>query len=188
MAGADHPAGSCAYVHAAVIGPLREDFIHYYVRQGLRELGWTLLAGQYPSGSDDELPCLNIVDPALARDRSPDHRRHSSNKLVPDLLALLDAVLLVIEMKPIYDLQDELKLLDIVGPRRPDFDRALDRLVLARGLLLPRAGSFRLQPCLGFTAGFLFPRRPDFCYLTVDQSGAMTIDGAGPAPTGQVTA
>ena len=37
----------------------------------VRDGGWRLIAGQYPGGSDDELPALNIVDPTVARDNSP---------------------------------------------------------------------------------------------------------------------
>lgn len=149
-------------------------------------LGWQLIAGQYPSGSDDELPCLNVVDPELARDQSPDHRRHSTNKLVPDLVALADHDLLVVEMKPLYDLGDELKLLDLVGQRRPDFDRALDSLSQSRRLRIPRAATCRVIPCLGFTAAAPFRRDDRFCYLTVDASGAVSLDGAGLVPSGEV--
>ncbi len=66
---------------------IRQDLVHYSVREFLRSKGWQLIAGQYPNGSDNELPPLNVLDPNLARDNSPDPRRHSKNKYVPDLVA-----------------------------------------------------------------------------------------------------
>ena len=145
------------------------------------------MAGQYPSGSDDALPCLNVVDPSLARDQSPDHRRHSANKLVPDLVARLATDLLVVEMKPLYDPADEAKLIDLAGPRRLDFDSALDRLIARRRWAAPRTSACRLHLCLGFTAGFAFPRHDGLCYLLVDREGGVVLEGAGHISSGQVS-
>ena len=76
---------------------LREDAIHLTIRKELKKRGWKLIAGEYPNGSDDELHSLKVVDPFFARDESPDHRRHSINKLVPDLVAYKDSSFLIIE-------------------------------------------------------------------------------------------
>jgi len=54
-----------------------EGHIHLAMRQILIAQGWSLIAGELPGGSDHDLYPLNVVDPALARDRSPDPRRHS---------------------------------------------------------------------------------------------------------------
>lgn len=185
MAGARDSRGSGAAIPPPLV-PLREDFIHYHARRAVRTLGWELVAGQYPSGSDDDLPCLNVVDPSLARDQSPDHRRHSANKLVPDLVARRGDELLVVEMKPLYDPADEAKLLYLAGPRRPDFDGALDRLIAHRRWEAPRTSACRLHLCLGFTAGFAHPRNAQLCYLTVDADGGVDLDGAGHIPSEQV--
>src|SRR5687768_6366922 len=100
---------------------LREDIIHFYMRRDLRARGWELLGGQYPNGSDDELPAFSVMDPLLARDRSPDHRRHSLNKVVPDLVARNGGLVLVVEAKPTYDREDELKLIALRDLRGYDF-------------------------------------------------------------------
>ena len=57
------------------------------------------------------------MDPYFARDQSPDHRRHSLNKLVPDLIAYRDNEFLIIEMKPRYSKADEDKLLELLSGR-----------------------------------------------------------------------
>jgi hypothetical protein len=153
---------------------LREDAIHYHARRGLELLDWRLLAGQYPNGSDDELPCLSVVDSRLARDRSPDPRRHSLNKLVPDLLAVRRNLLMVIEMKPGYNPADELKLIELMTTRRNEFDEAFARLSTQQNWGLDPADLVFL-PCLGFSEGTKYPARPDFCYLTIDGSHRMRL-------------
>ena len=156
----------------------REDFIHFHMREGLRELGWLLLAGQYPNGSDDELMALSILDPLLARDRGPDPRRHSQNKLVPDLVALQGSNLLVVEAKPSYDLQDEAKLVTMAASRRGDFDKALQPFLLRFGVAdNPSALSF--LPCLAMSDGASFPRRAGFLYLFVSAAGETRLDLSG---------
>jgi hypothetical protein len=157
---------------------LREDFIHYHMRDGLRRLGWELVAGQYPNGSDDELPVLAVLDPELARDRSPDHRRHSFNKLVPDLVALKDLDLLVVEAKPQYNEEDEAKLLRLRGARRADFDAALGAILHRRGLAVHPA-QFSFVPCQAMSAGARLHAREDFAYLFVDQEGVAVLELPG---------
>src|SRR5690349_13936288 len=110
----------------------REDFIHYSVRKLLKDNNWLLLAGQYPNGSDDEIPSMNIMDPILSRDQSPDHRRHSMNKLVPDLVAYKGNHIFIIEMKPKYSLEDERKLIETISIRRNDFLNSLSYLLKFR--------------------------------------------------------
>jgi hypothetical protein len=154
--------------------PLREDVIHYHVREELTLLGWKLLAGQYPNGSDDDLPCLSIVDPTLARDRSPDSRRHSLHKLVPDLIAVKDGVLLVIEMKPTYDALDEAKLMTLMTERRGEFNDAFDRLS-EKQLWGLTASQLEFAPCLAFTEASGFPSRRDFSYALINESLEMHL-------------
>ena len=131
---------------------LREDVIHFAVRTFLRECGWLLIAGQYPNGSDDELPPLNVVDPEVACDDSPDCRRHSLNKLVPDLVAVRQDELLVIEMKPDYDEGDVSKLEELLGARRADFEACLLDLAGRRRLQLATKVSDLIPlPALAFS-------------------------------------
>jgi hypothetical protein len=161
------------------MGGLREDFIHYHVRLFLKQQDWLLLAGQYPGGSDDELPPLNVVDPEVARDNSPDPRRHSQNKLVPDLVALRELVLLVVEMKPEYDSADEAKLLILRDVRRHDFRVAMGALAGARRMELPDMRKTRFVPCLAFAAGSPYHPRADFGYLLVHADGSVNFDDRG---------
>jgi hypothetical protein len=162
---------------------LREDVIHYHVRRGLKALGWTLLAGQYPNGSDDELPCLAVVDTRVARDQSPDSRRHASNKLVPDLVAVRDTDLLVIEMKPSYNSDDEQKLVKLLSSRRAEFEIAFQKLAATRRWELD-ISKLNVHPCLGFSAGETYECRPDFCYITVDHGHGVVLDGNGLTTSG----
>lgn len=69
-----------------------EGHIHIVMRKFLKSNHWLLIAGDYPGGSDHELFPLNVVDPAVARDHSPDPSRHSLGKIVPDLVALIRAI------------------------------------------------------------------------------------------------
>lgn len=89
---------------------MNESYIHVAMRQYLKREGWTLVAGEYPGGSDDELYVLSIMDPEVARDNSPDPRRHSEGEIIPDLFAYKDGKMLVIEAKPKYSVADREKL------------------------------------------------------------------------------
>jgi hypothetical protein len=127
--------------------------VHVAMRRQLREDGWQLIAGQYPGGSDDELSPLNVVDPAVARDSSPDPRRHSLGKLVPDLVALDDSVLLLVEAKVGYSEEDQAKLLTLLGPRRADLLLALRGFGRAKGIAeLLEPESLEMIPALAQSA------------------------------------
>lgn len=89
---------------------MNESYVHVAMRQFLKREGWTLVAGEYPGGSDDELYVLSIMDPEVARDNSPDPRRHSEGEIIPDLFAYKDGRMLVIEAKPKYSVADREKL------------------------------------------------------------------------------
>lgn len=152
---------------------MREDFIHYHMRTGLKNLDWTLIAGQYPDGSDDELRTMYVVDPAVARDRSPQPRHHSLNKQVPDLVAYRDDMLLVVEAKPNYDLADEKKLLNLMSIRREDFNRAAVPLLIQMGIDR-QAKDLTLVPALAFRADIVYTPHPLFAYIEIDPTGTMT--------------
>jgi len=156
---------------------MREDEIHYAVRQFLRREGWTLVAGQYPNGSDDELPILNVKDPAVARDDSPDPRRHSLDKFVPDLIALKANIALVVELKPAYDAGDEQKLTELLSRRFDRLVRALEELS-ARTPQLQNVSwrSLRYVATLGFCS--LQPGwtpNPGFALLLVENLNSVSL-------------
>ncbi len=163
---------------------IREDIIHFSVRQFLRNHEWQLVAGQYPDGSDDELPPLNVVDPVLARDNSPDHRRHSLNKYVPDLVACKQQIMLIIEMKPKYSASDEQKLERLLHERRKDLFAALEDLVRIRGMVLPvTLNMLAIVPCLGFGLPSRYKPNPDFCYFKVSSLSSVAFEGNSIVPS-----
>lgn len=130
-----------------------EGMVHVAVRRFLREEDWLLLAGQYPGGSDDELPPLNIVDPLVARDQSPDPRRHSLGKLVPDVVALKANTLLIVEAKVGFSEADRLKLVELLENRRQDLLSALRRFAAVRGISeLAEPERLNIVPALAMAA------------------------------------
>jgi hypothetical protein len=127
---------------------ISETLVHIAIRSFLKGDGWELLAGQFPGGSDDECQTLYVVDPAVARDQSPDPRRHSDNKQIPDLVALRGETLLVVEAKPVYSIEDRDKLVELLGVRREHLRASL----VAHFARLSRDLPQRLVPipCLAF--------------------------------------
>jgi hypothetical protein len=129
-----------------------EGFVHLAMRKALRGAGFTLIAGEFPGGSDHELYPLNVVDPTVARDRSPDPRRHSVGELIPDIVALKDRGIVIGEAKVNYNESDKAKLEDLVSTRRADLRTALEKFAHERGFpqLLP-FDTLVLFPTLVFT-------------------------------------
>jgi len=154
----------------------REDVIHLVVRKCLKQKGWTLIAGEYPNGSDDELNSLRIMDSKFAKDDSPDHRRHSINKLIPDLVTYKDSEFLIIEMKPKYDKGDEDKLKELLFDRKTDLKEYLSMFI---GRYFPnkniQVDNCILTPCLGFANGE-YPKTLGFTYILVNSMESITID------------
>lgn len=97
---------------------INESFVHVAMRQFLKKCEWLLIAGEYPNGSDDELNVLSISDPSVARDNSPEPRRHSYGEIIPDLIAYKDGVVLIIEAKPNYSVDDKEKLYNLLYNER----------------------------------------------------------------------
>ena len=130
-----------------------EGRIHLAMRHVLRHRGWLLVAGEFPGGSDHELCPLNVVDPAVAKDESPDPRRHSLGELIPDLVALRGRDLFIGEAKVRYDPRDREKLGLLVSERREHLLRALRTFAVERKVprLLPIETLF-LRPTLVFRA------------------------------------
>jgi hypothetical protein len=138
-----------------------EGHVHIAMRRLLVSRGWSLVAGEYPGGSDHELHVLNVVDPTVARDGSPDPRRHSLGELIPDLVALRGRDLFIGEAKPRYDLGDRHKLELLCSERRAHLLVALQSFSIDRRipLLLP-VESLVLRPTLVFPAGGPAPPPP----------------------------
>ena len=156
---------------------MREDEVHYAARQFLRNQGWTLVAGQYPNGSDDELPILNVKDPRVSCDNSPDPRRHALDKLVPDLVALRSDTVLMVEMKPKYDPGDEMKLNYMLGERFENLVTALEELSSRSGRLNGTDWrNLRYLPALGFCPHrFKWVHKKGFALLLVESLTSVRI-------------
>jgi hypothetical protein len=179
MARADHPERVRPCAVQALVPRFSEAFIHRAVRQYLSEEGWKLIAGQWPGGSDDTLHVLYVVDPTVARDLSPDPRRHSLDKFVPDVVALKHDTLLIVEAKPSYSQSDFDKLQRLIGERHEDLHAALRIFGRERGfpaLLEPQ--TLAVRPALAFSARshHSIPS-PPWVMLLVDSAGGVSPEG-----------
>jgi hypothetical protein len=156
-----------------------EAFVHRAVRRYLSAQHWTLVAGQWPGGSDDALHVLYVVDPAVARDLSPDPRRHSLDKFVPDLVAVKADTLLIVEGKPGYSQSDFDKLERLLGERCNDLYAALRTFGRERGFpLLLEPQKLRARPALAFSAASRHPEAsPPWVMLLVDPEGNVLPKG-----------
>lgn len=157
-----------------------EGNLHVAMRRILNRMGWLLVAGEYPGGSDHQLYSLNVVDPEVARDDSPDPRRHSTGELIPDLVALRHRDLLISEAKLAYSASDLAKLEKLLGPRLADLQLALEKFARERDFpaLLP-IDTLVLHPTLVFLAGETAPAPPEgFSYMRVQSQTEAFFDGA----------
>ncbi|MCC6553434.1 MAG: hypothetical protein IT372_10505 [Polyangiaceae bacterium] len=157
-----------------------EGHVHVAMRKFLSRQGWRLVAGEYPGGSDHQLYPLNVVDPTIACDRSPDPRRHSLGELVPDLVALRDRDLFIGEAKLRYDEGDRVKLALLLGERRSDLLAALRKFARERGVpeLLP-VETLVMRPALIFMSNAdAPPPAPDFTYLRIVSQNDAYFEGA----------
>lgn len=146
-----------------------EGHIHVAMRHVFKRDGWTLVAGEYPGGSDHELYPLNVVCPDLACDDSPDPSRHSLGELIPDLVAVRGRELVLAEAKVGYSSSDRVKLTELLTERRADLLLALRKFAGDRGAkaLLP-VETLELLPVLVFAAGGSAPPPAEgFSYLRV---------------------
>jgi hypothetical protein len=153
--------------------------VHVAMRRSLERAGFTLIAGEYPGGSDHDLYPLNVTDPAVARDNSPDPRRHSAGELIPDIVALRGQALLIGEAKVHYDFPDQEKLGRLVFERRQHLKLALEEFAQRRriGELLP-FDTLSLLPTLIFTTERRAPAPSDgFSHLRLDKDGGWTAEG-----------
>ncbi len=156
-----------------------EGHVHVAMRAFLRRTGWTLVAGEYPGGSDHELYPLCVVDPALARDASPDPRRHSLGELIPDLVAIRDRQLLIAEAKTKYSESDRVKLEYLLTERRADLIAALEKFSVERNVpeLMP-IGTLTFYPTLVFLAAASVPPvPPGISFLLIHSTSSANWEG-----------
>ena len=156
-----------------------EGLIHLSMRAFLTRQGWQLIAGEYPGGSDHQLYPLNVVDPALARDESPDPRRHSLGELIPDLVALRKRDLFIGEAKLGHDDGDRAKLASLLGQRMNHLLAALQTFALERRVpeLLP-VETLDMHPVLIFRSESDAPLPPPgFSYLRIVSRSEAYFEG-----------
>ena len=156
-----------------------EALVHKAMRQALKADGWSLIAGEFPGGSDHELYPLNVVDPSVARDRSPDPRRHSQGEMIPDLVALKGRKLAVIEAKIRYNAADDEKLRVLMTERQADFINALEEFAQRydHNSLFP-INTLEIHQVLAFVAGGRSPTpRDDLSYLLVSTLNTFEFHG-----------
>lgn len=149
---------------------MNETYIHIAIRRSLKKNGWKLIAGEYPGGSDDELYVLSIMDPEVARDNSPDPRRHSEGEIIPDLFAYKDGEIIVVEAKPKFNLGDEEKLGMLFSSKLQLMKSSLEAFCAERGVLTGEdCRNARYSPCLAFENEKLLPTHPKegFAHLYV---------------------
>ena len=156
-----------------------EGRIHLYMRDFLNRQGWQLVAGEYPGGSDHQLYPLNVVDPTVVRDESPDPRRHSAGELIPDLVALRNRNLFIGEAKLEYDDGDRAKLVLLLSERRKHLVAALQTFALERRVpeLLP-VETLDMRPVLVFLSDADAPTPPPgFSYLRIVNRSEAYFEG-----------
>jgi hypothetical protein len=156
-----------------------EGLVHLAMRKAFRNAEFKLIAGEFPGGSDHELYPLNVTDPVLARDQSPDPRRHSTGELIPDIVALKRRWLVLGEAKVHYNDPDRIKLGRLVTERKRDLDVALAKFSAERNYpeLMP-ISTLVLLPVLIFTTVRGAPALPDgFSYMRLASHSEVIYQG-----------
>lgn len=157
-----------------------EGLVHLAMRKAFRNAGFKLIAGEFPGGSDHELYPLNVTDPIVARDRSPDPRRHSTGELIPDIVALKQRWLVLGEAKVHYNDLDRIKLAHLINEREGDLHIALEKFSAERNCpdLMP-VSTLSLLPVLIFTTLKYPPALPKgFSYMRLASNSEVIYEGA----------
>lgn len=86
---------------------LTETAVYLKVKKHLKTTGWSLLAGQPPSGTD-HLPVIEIKDDFTSGNGS-------KGSFKPDLVAWKNDVLVFIELKPMFNAPDQVKVENVLN-------------------------------------------------------------------------
>ena len=86
---------------------LSETTVYLKVKKHLKTSGWSVLAGQPPSGTD-HLPVIEIKDDLKSGNGS-------KGSFKPDLVAWKDDILVFIELKPIFNPIDQAKVENVLN-------------------------------------------------------------------------
>jgi hypothetical protein len=125
---------------------LPEDEVYEGAKATLRALGWTIFAGQPPSGND-AFPVAEIKLPGRTK-------LGSEGAFKPDLLAHNGGVLLIVECKPAFSAKDEAKLLSVlldaerVGMLMAEL---VQRNLFVRRQIIAPPGGFRFAGALAYS-------------------------------------
>jgi hypothetical protein len=112
---------------------INETSIFISVKSHLLELGWHVLGGQPPSGTD-HLPVIEIRDPTHTG-------KGSKGSYKPDLVAWHDSKLFVIELKPYYDQPDRVKVNGVLDS--PERISSLWQSLIQRNISLGEYGTIK---------------------------------------------
>ena len=85
---------------------MREDEVYFYTKEWFKLKGFEVIAGQPPKGSDN-IPVLEIKDIHFSN-------KGSKGSFKPDLITINSKNIVIIECKPRYDNNDEVKLLSVL--------------------------------------------------------------------------
>ena len=85
---------------------ISETTVYLRVKKHLKSTGWSLLAGQPPSGTD-HLPVIEIKDDF-------ESGNGSKGSFKPDLVAWKDDILVFIELKPLFNSPDQAKVENVL--------------------------------------------------------------------------
>ncbi len=90
-------------------------------------------------------------------------------------MAGMGSEILLVELKPTFDVRDEKKLVDMMTTRRSDLDLAL-REFMSRGKIdFELDDTYQLVPALGFAASCNFEPLPGWIYFLIDDESHVSV-------------
>jgi len=143
---------------------LDEGFIFYHVLHFLKKHGWRVIGGEPPDGTSDEVQRIVI--------RNSNKPKNLVNKYTQkvDLMAIKSQTLLLIELKPSFDISDKKKLDFLNENQKDDISNAIEeRTEIKRENITHRI------KCLGFSNISSYPELDDFIVFLIDKKGSVEI-------------
>ena len=143
---------------------LNEDFIFYHILEFLKTNDWNLIGGEPPDGTSDDVQRIVIRD-----SKSLDNSKNKNTQKI-DLMAIKSGILLLIELKPSFDMKDKEKLDNLVSNKIFDVFNAIEERTEIR-----RENIIECVKCLGFANFSEYPKLNDFSVFLVDPKGVVEL-------------
>ena len=143
---------------------LDEGFIFYHVLEFLKSQDWRVIGGEPPDGTSDDVPRIVIRD----SQRSEKSKNKNTQKI--DLMAIKLGQLLLIELKPLFDITDKKKLDNLVDNKITDIFNAIEERTEIK-----RKDVSKCIKSLGFSNSSEFPDLQDFVLFLVNANGEVHI-------------